>query len=128
MSFPGTTRQKIPVITKFLHTGFEVNNLDEAIKSYEELGFKLTKRFEKPEPKAYFAQMSSLDGSGIELWQFIDTEHRQHIAVSSDDFEKDIEELVKKGFEIVIPITKGVVLTYAFLRDPSNNYIEVAKQ
>ncbi|HUA13153.1 MAG TPA: VOC family protein [Candidatus Sulfotelmatobacter sp.] len=121
------------MITKYLHSGFEVKDLGEAIKLYEKLGFSVTTRFEKPEPEAHAAQMASESGAGIELWQFIDTKHpqvefiRQHIAVASNNLESDIAELEKQGCVIVIPITKGVLLTYAFVRDPSGNYIEIAK-
>lgn len=122
------------MITTFLHSGFEVEDLDEAIKLYVKLGFKLTSQFEKPEPKARAAQLTSKNGTGVELWQFIDVNHpqveyiRQHIAVGSDNLEEDINKLVEQGCEVVIPITKGVILTYSFLRDPSGNYIEVAQQ
>jgi len=122
------------MITKFLHTGFRVTNLDEAIKLYEKLGFTLKRRFDKPKPKAKAAHMSSKNGYDIELWQFLDSDHpqveyiQQHLAVASDNLEADINDLIKKGCELVIPITKGVVLTYAFVRDPSGNYLEIAKQ
>lgn len=122
------------MIKNFLHTGFEVDNLEQAIELYSGLGFSLEKQFEKPEPQALAAQMSSPSGTGVELWQFIDKEHpqvefiRQHVAVESDDLEGDINELVAAGCEVVIPITNGVTLTYAFVRDPSGNYIEVAQR
>jgi catechol 2,3-dioxygenase-like lactoylglutathione lyase family enzyme len=122
------------MITTFLHNGFAVEDLDKAIGLYKKLGFRVVGRFEKPEPKAHVAQLQSKNVTGIELWQFVDLNHpqvkyiRQHIAVASDDLEKDIEELVKQGCEVVIPITKGVILTYAFIRDPSGNYIEIAKE
>jgi catechol 2,3-dioxygenase-like lactoylglutathione lyase family enzyme len=120
------------MITTFLHTGIEVQDLEKALKFYENMGFKVVKRFEKPEPKAHVAHIVSKDGTRIELWQFLDINHpqvefiRKHIAFSSNDLKNDIQELVKNGCEVVIPITKGVVLTYAFVRDPSGNYIEIA--
>ncbi|HEY1645632.1 MAG TPA: VOC family protein [Candidatus Saccharimonadales bacterium] len=122
------------MITTFLHTGIEVEDLDKAITLYIKLGFHVVNRFEKPEPRAYVAQLESENVTGVELWQFMDTKHpqveyiRQHIAVASDNLEADIKELVRQGCEVVIPITKGVTLTYAFLRDPSGNYIEIAKR
>jgi catechol 2,3-dioxygenase-like lactoylglutathione lyase family enzyme len=90
------------MITSFLHYGFAVDDLDDAIALYKLLGFKEVRRFEKPEPKAHAAQLRSTSGGGIELWQFVDVDHpqveyiRRHIAVASDDLESDIEKLVKK--------------------------------
>lgn len=121
------------MITKFLHTGIEVKELDEAIESYLRLGFTLSNRFDKPEPKAHVASMKSESGTGVELWQFLDHDHpqvefiRRHIAVSSTDLPEDLDELTKNGFEVVIPITKGVILTYAFVRDKDGNFIEIAQ-
>lgn len=122
------------MINKFLHYGFRVNNLDEAVKLYEHMGFTVKNKFDKPEPNAKAAQLSSESGVGIELWEFIDNNHPQvefissHIAFESDDFESDIKGLVQKGCELVIPITQGVTRIYAFLCDPSGNYIEVCKK
>ncbi len=122
------------MIGKFLHVGFEVDNLEQSIAFYNKLGFEVKKQFDKPEPKAKAAHITNTDGTTFELWQFIDKNHpqvkyvRQHIAVESDNLESDIQELVNSGCELVIPITKGVTLTYAFVKDPSGNYIEVGQR
>jgi len=50
------------------------------------------------------------------------------ITVGSDDQKSDIQELVDNGCELAIPITKGVTLTYAFVKDPSGNYIEIGQR
>jgi catechol 2,3-dioxygenase-like lactoylglutathione lyase family enzyme len=122
------------MITRFLHTGFEVEDIDQAISFYETLGFSVTKQFDKAEPRAKAAHITSTDNTVIELWQFIDKNHPQveficrHIAFESDDLEKDIQKLALEGCKQVIPITKGVTMTYAFLRDPSGNYIEIGQR
>jgi catechol 2,3-dioxygenase-like lactoylglutathione lyase family enzyme len=122
------------MIKSFLHTGFEVEDLEQAIKLYEQFGFKVTKRFDKPEPKAVAAHLATASGAVIELWQFYDKTHpqvefiRQHIAIESDDLEADIAHFTSQGCKLVIPVTKGVVLTYAFLQDSSGNNIEIAKR
>jgi catechol 2,3-dioxygenase-like lactoylglutathione lyase family enzyme len=121
------------MITGFLHTGIEVQNIEDGIKLYESFGFKLVQRFDKPEPKAKAAHMKAGDGGGVELWEFIDKSHplveliRRHIALGSDDIEADVEAFKQQGCEVAIPVTQGVTMVYAYLRDPSGNYIELAR-
>ena len=122
------------MITGMSHVGLEVQNLDQAVKFYESMGFQLVRRFEKTEPKANAAHMTSPNGTMVELWQFLDKTHPQvefikrHIAVDSDNLEADLNAFVEQGCQIVIPITKGVTLTYAFIRDADGNYIEVTQK
>ena len=122
------------MIKKFWHAGVTVNNLDEAISQYEILGFKLTRKFEKPEPHANAAIVDHPNGSALELWEWIDHDHPQveyiksHLAFISDNLEEDIDKLVKVGCEVVIPKTEGVLVTYSYVRDPSGNYVEIAQE
>lgn len=122
------------MIKGFLHTAFEVDDIEQAIDFYSNLGFKVTKQFDKPEPHAKAAHISNSQGATFEIWQFIDKDHpqveiiRRHIAFESDDLDSDIEALREQGCELVIPVTKGVTLTYAFVRDPSGNYIEIGQR
>lgn len=120
------------MITKVLHTGFMVDELQGAIDFYKKLGFSVIKQFDKPDPKAKAAHLEHADGSVIELWDFADPTHpqvefiKQHIAVESDDLQADIKAMVEAGGELVIPITQGVILKYAFIREVSGNCIEIA--
>lgn len=122
------------MIRGFLHNAFEVKDIEQAISFYQQLGFEVKKRFNKPEPKAKAAHIANDEGDTFELWQFIDKEHpqvefiRRHIALESDELGEDVKRLVDQGCELVIPITKGVTLTYAFIRDPSGNYIEIGQR
>ena len=122
------------MIKKFWHVGLTVNNLEQGIAEYEKLGFVVVQKFEKPEPKAYAAHMTHPNGSGIELWEWMDKDHplikiiERHIAFESDDIDSDLSELTEDGYEIVIPKTQGVTATYAFIRDKSGNYIEIAER
>ncbi len=119
------------MIKKFWHVGLSVKNLDEAIAYYKNLGFEIVDKFEKSEPHALAAEMKHANGSGIEIWQWLDHSHPQvefiknHIAFVSDDQDADVQKLVDQGWEIVIPKTTGVKVTYVFLRDPSGNYVEI---
>ncbi len=121
------------MIRKFWHVGLSVENLDKAIAEYKKLGFNVAQKFEKPEPKAHAAHLTHPNGSGIEMWEWIDHDHPQvefiknHIAFQSDNIDKDIESLVAQGWEVVIPKTVGVTVTYSFVRDPSGDYIEIAE-
>ncbi len=122
------------MIKGYLHTAFEVDDIDQAIAFYEQLGFSIKKQFDKPEPQAKAAHITDKSGATFELWQFIDKDHpqveiiRRHVAFESDSLEEDVQKLVEQGCELVIPITKGVTLTYAFVRDPSGNYIEIGQR
>ncbi|MCA9341559.1 VOC family protein [Candidatus Saccharibacteria bacterium] len=122
------------MIKKFWHTGVTVKDLEKAIAEYEVLGFKVAKKFEKPELHANAAIVEHPNGSALELWEWIDGTHPQveyiksHLAFMSDNLEEDIEKLVKQGCEIVIPKTEGVLVLYSYVRDPSGNYIEIAQE
>jgi catechol 2,3-dioxygenase-like lactoylglutathione lyase family enzyme len=122
------------MIKKFWHVGFGVENLDAAIAEYQALGFEIVRRFEKNEPKSLAAHMSHSNGSGVEMFQFIDKSHPQvefikhHIAFVTDDIDSDIKMLLDRGCEIVIPKTAGVtVKNFAFLRDANGQHIELAE-
>ena len=121
------------MLLRVLHTGIAVNDLDKAIELYESLGFSIVNRFEKPEPKAHVATVRQGEAA-YELWQFEDREHPQvayiksHVAIYSDDLPGDIKKLTADGYTLVIPITEGVVLRYAFVQDVSGTCYEIATE
>lgn len=112
------------MIKNVLHTGIEVADLSQTIQLYKDLGFEVVNQFEKPEPKAHVATVKNGD-TAFELWQFKDKTHpqvafiRNHVAFYSDDLEKDLQQFVANGYTMVIPVTEGVVLRYAFVQDPA---------
>ncbi|MDB5160818.1 MAG: hypothetical protein JWO96_198 [Candidatus Saccharibacteria bacterium] len=120
------------MIEKFWHVGVTVKDLDKSIDHYKKLGFAVVDKFEKGEPHAFAAELTHPNGSGLELWQWLDPDHPQvefikdHLAFVSSDQDADVQELVDQGWEIVIPKTTGVKVTYVFLRDPNGNYVEIA--
>jgi catechol 2,3-dioxygenase-like lactoylglutathione lyase family enzyme len=101
------------MIKKFWHVGLSVDDLEEGIAEYEKLGFEVAKRFEKPEPKAHAVHMTHPNGSGVELWEWVEKDHplikviERHIAFESDNLEDDLGRLIKDGYEIVIPKHKA---------------------
>ena len=121
------------MLKQVLHTGVEVADLAKAIELYKSLGFELHRQFEKPEPKAQVATVKKGE-TAFELWQFEDKDHpqvafiRNHIAIYSDNLEQDIKQLVADGYKLVIPITEGVILRYAFVQDPSGACYEIATE
>lgn len=118
---------------KFWHVGLSVDDLDKSISRYEGLGLKLVDKFEKDKPHALAALMIGTNGSGVELWQWLDESHPQvkfiknHLAFLSDDPQTDVTKLEKQGCKIVIPETTGMLVTYTFLEDPDGTYIEIAR-
>lgn len=115
------------MLKSVLHTGIEVADLAKSIELYKSLGFELANEFVKPEPKAKVATVKK-DDTAFELWQFEDKEHpqvafiRSHVAIYSDDLENDVQQLIDSGYKVVIPVTEGVILRYAFVQDPASAF------
>lgn len=118
------------MLTKVLHTGVRVEDVESATDLYVSLGFTIRNKFEKPEPKAQVITVEK-DGAAFELWQFEDVDHPQvqfiqnHIALYSNDLTADVARFVNKGFKLVIPETDGVTLRYAFVQDSSGLTYEI---
>jgi catechol 2,3-dioxygenase-like lactoylglutathione lyase family enzyme len=121
------------MLKRILHTGVAVESLDKTLALYESLGFEIANRFEKPEPRAQVATVKKGD-TAFELWQFEDTAHPQvpfisnHVAIYSDDLENDVADFVRQGYTLVIPMTEGVVLRYAFVQDAAGMCYEIATE
>ena len=118
---------------KINHAGFAVEDLDKAIALYEEMGFTLKSRFEKPEPHAFVATVVDEDGTGLELWQF-DSDHPlrkyigRHVAFLCDDVRRDGRVMIQNGFKEVIPYTEGVKMNYIFVEDSFGTVFELAEK
>jgi hypothetical protein len=101
---------------KFWHVGLTVDNLEESIPQYEQLGLEVKDKFEKDTPHALAALMIGPNGAGVELWQWLDSSHPQveyiknHVAFLSDDPRKDVQVLVDSGCKVVIPETIGKIV------------------
>ena len=121
------------MLTHVLHTGVEVADLAQAIDLYKGLGFEIVNQFDKPEPKAKVATVKKGD-TAFELWQFEDKTHpqvafiRNHIAMYSDDLDSDVQRLVTQWYALVIPITEGVIMRYAFVQDAAGTCYEIATE
>lgn len=120
------------MIKRLHHTAIQVEDLEESIKFYESIGFKVVKEFEKDEPKSKAAFIEN--GTLLELWQFENENDPQtqiikkHIGLETDDLERDLRDFQQNGYEIVIPITKGVTIKqFAFVKDKNGNYFELVE-
>jgi catechol 2,3-dioxygenase-like lactoylglutathione lyase family enzyme len=118
---------------KLAHVGFSVEDIEAAVGLWTDLGFTVTKRFKKPEPKALVASLKDANGGGLELWQF-QAEHPlrtyigRHAAFLSQDVRADVARLTAAGYKEVIPYTEGVVLNYIFVQDPFGMTYEIAEE
>lgn len=121
------------MLKKVLHTGIAVPSLNEAIKMYESLGFKITKRFHKADLGADVAMISKGETT-FELFEFHNSDHpqveyiRNHIAIYSDDIETDVQDLLNQGYELTIPINDGMVFRFAYLQDSTGTNYEIATE
>jgi catechol 2,3-dioxygenase-like lactoylglutathione lyase family enzyme len=121
------------MLKKILHTGLAVPRLSEAIVMYNSLGFIVTKQFHKPDLNADVAMVTRGETT-FELFEFHNLDHphvkfiRNHIAIYSDDIEKDVDSLLEEGYKLVIPINEGMVFRFAFLQDKSGTNYEVATE
>ena len=115
------------MISKVLHSGMRVENLEESIRLYEQLGFKIDVRFTKDIPKCKAAILRKGD-QAFELFEFEDRAHEyvkyisNHVAFFSDDIEHDVADFVAKGYKLVIPINDGTLLRFAYVQDPSGAF------
>ena len=94
------------------HIGIAVNNMDEAIKVYEDLGFAVTATEVVEEQKVKVAFLPCGD-SEIELLESTDPEGPiakfiekkgpgiQHIAIRVENVEIAIAELIEKGWKMI---------------------------
>ncbi len=121
------------MLKKVLHTGLAVPNLDDAVAMYESLGFSVAKKFHKPDLNADVAMVSKNETT-FELFEFHSPEHpqvefiRNHIALYSDDIDKDVERLISQGYKLTIPINEGMVFRFAFLQDKTGTNYEIATE
>lgn len=117
------------------HVAFEVSNLEESIKFYQEsLGLKLQFQNVDYENKEAFAFLE-LDGGNLELLQMLDNSSYEkpkikppfcpHIALTVSDMNRTLLLIKEKN----IPIIKGPLeikgkVKWLYIHDPDNNIIE----
>jgi catechol 2,3-dioxygenase-like lactoylglutathione lyase family enzyme len=121
------------MIKRFLHVAITVEDFESSIKTYEALGMKEVERFDCPEPKASVLLMEDHNGTGVELWKFIDKEHPDmefvdgHNAYETNALDEDIAQLLGQGFAEVGRRGEDDTLKFAYLRSPNGKVIELCE-
>ena len=126
-------------MTKVDHFAFEVSDMDAAIRFYTEtLGLKLLSRDLDEDHHEAFAFLE-LEGGNLELLQVLDENnrpvvfekqeitqsHSPHLAIETEDMDRLISTLEKKGVPIVdgsLEITGKV--RWVYISDSDNNIVE----
>lgn len=121
------------MIKRFLHIAVTVDDLEISMSAYEALGMKEVERFECPGPKASVVLMEDHNGTGVELWKFIDTEHPNmnvidgHTAYETDALDEDVALLLSRGFVEAARRGEDDTLKFAYLRSPDGKIIELCQ-
>lgn len=121
------------MLRRFLHSGLAVPNLEKAVEMYGPLGFKVTKKFHKPDIDADVAMISNGEAT-LELFEFHNFDHpqvefiRNHIAIYSDDIESDVKSFIDQGYKLTIPITEGMIFCFAYVQDAAGTNYEIASE
>ena len=68
----------------------------------------------------------------VQLDRMLASEAKDHrfesCRVHHPSIDEDVDNLVKNGAKVVIPKTKGVLVTYVYIQYKSGNYIEIAQE
>src|SRR5688572_25867614 len=121
------------MIKRFLHLAVTVDDLPTSMAAYEALGMKEVERFESVSLKSSVVLMEDQQGTGVELWQFADTNHPHvkfiegHMAYESDSLEEDTQLLLAKGFTISISQAEDDTLRSVHLQAPDGKSIELCQ-
>jgi catechol 2,3-dioxygenase-like lactoylglutathione lyase family enzyme len=119
------------MILRLHHSGIRVDSLVDKVKFFEGLGYKVLFEFELEEIGGKAAMLLK-DGTGIELFEIIKTDHElaqkvsKHTAFETDNIEEDVQKFLDAGYELAMPIAVGRVMKkFAYLKDKTGNYIEL---
>lgn len=119
---------------KIHHNGMVVESIEDSKELFESFGFLTISRFEKDKPKMRAYKLRKND-QVIEIFRFEDENDpevqimKKHIGLLSDDFENDLDILLRNGFQVVISETKGTtVKRFLFLKDEKDNYFELFEE
>jgi catechol 2,3-dioxygenase-like lactoylglutathione lyase family enzyme len=117
------------------HIAFQVSNMNKSIHFYEEkLGFQFVSRGVDADEQEEFAFLTLgelklellQDLSGVQFQKpIIKHPFCPHLAIESQDLEKDIAELKEKGVRIIKgPLTQKDEVSWVYFADLDNNILE----
>lgn len=116
------------------HIAIPTTNLDRSIEFYRSLGYVPTERWHRAEWGMIGQLMNSETNGQIELIFHKDNvairypavREVLHIAIAVSNLSAVMEDLVKKGVQVLRPITAGItVQCLAFIQDPDGLAIEL---
>jgi catechol 2,3-dioxygenase-like lactoylglutathione lyase family enzyme len=111
------------------HIHFFATDLDEAVKFYEDIGFKITRRFEHGGREA--AHLASEFGMTIDInkTRASDNPGYSHFSVLVDDVDEASQVLEKKGYRVDGPTynedTERRIIT---IRDPNGFLVQMVQK
>lgn len=140
----GPSNSTHPFELKFHHAGISVPNLDSSIAWYSEmLGFELVGRDYLPPAKAKLAFLRRGD-LRVELFEVdgaaplpedrrdpdkdVGTHGNKHFCFAVKNVRATVEELKRRGVDIVFVKDVNPTMTVSYIRDNAGNLIELAQQ
>jgi predicted enzyme related to lactoylglutathione lyase len=107
------------MITKIAFVSHPTNDMAASRKFFGDvLGLKLTSQYEDK-----WCEYDTPDGKSIALDKFSPTGQGPYLALETDDIEKDVARLRKRGVTVVLDVTDNKVCKMAFIKDPSGHSI-----
>ncbi len=133
-----------PFELKFHHAGVSVPNLESSIAWYSEmLGFELVGKDYLPQAKAKLAFLRRGD-LRVELFEAdgaaplpeerrdpdtdVGTHGNKHVCFAVKNVRATVEELKRRGVDIVFVVDVSPTMTVSYIRDNAGNLIELAQQ
>ena len=128
---------------KIDHIGYAVKNIEKARVAFETLGFRFGELFNDHERKIYI-QFGEHDGYCIELVSSngegeapVDAVLGKigptpyHICYRSSNIDKDVEELAKQKFKVIVPLAPAIAFggkRVVFMMNRSIGIMEIVEE
>lgn len=116
---------------KLDHINYVVPNIKKTVEGYSKIGFEVIGEFDLHRKFVFIS-------NGIVTYELfedntIDNAYIGHIAYVSEDINKDYNEVIKNGFEIIVPLRTidGLFengMEFFLFRGPNNEIIEFCKK
>ena len=129
---------------RFIYTGIRVKNMEESLKFYTEvLGMIITEPLQKTTPTkgSVVTLKSPTSEQVLELnhyekdspfnYEYVNGEDLDHIAFDVRDLEATVNELKRRGVEVVVePYAIGYATGWkeAYIKDPNGIWIELLQR
>jgi predicted enzyme related to lactoylglutathione lyase len=109
------------VITKLAFVSHPTRDMAASRKFFGEvLGLKQTAAYQDK-----WCEFDTPDGKSIALDTFSPLDKGPYLALETDDIEKEIARLRRRGVSVVLDVTDNKVCKMAFIKDPSGHSIMI---